>query len=921
MTARVIHSSVTHAAANPAALVDGPKWDADHIVTGLENVDNTSDLNKPVSSATQTAINAAVATGLSTCITKDGQTTTTAMVPFALGISVGDGTAAAPSITFPSDIDTGLFRKGANDLGFTVGGAEVADFSSAGLTLQVPLLGARFGAGTAAAPSVTFAGDLDTGFFSKGANDIGISVGGVEIADLSSTGLTLQVPLTGFVLSIYSFGARTTNTAAQNTTAIQNALNTGLSIYVPPGTWPCNKLSILLGNTKFFGASSGLSVLTSASTNTAQIEVAAALGNIEIYDLGLTRSVTATAGGTGVSFLGYVDTCKVRNLEVQKSYVGIFLSATGYSELSGCFIHDNRSDGIQMVNTAVYGTMQWYLHNNLVQANAGRGIVVAAIAGPSQVTLGDWIDNYTFANSSFGMAFAGLVGVPIQGVRIKGGFVGQDGNSEIFLDTYGGQHKINGTFTELAGTSTTGPGFATAASHTGNGIEITANNTDVTITNVVANGNSLYGINTLATTMTNVVGGRFATNSLYGIVFGDGTKAALTGTTFSSNTSGAVLVSSNASSLYPSGCFPTSLNVYPITVATTPVVSGSANGVLFTTSGGILASVTSVNSAIYTTTGAGAPQASTTLPAYTLGGTVSGGGNQINNVVIGASTPLAGTFTNVTLNTASPNLTLNKSASGQQNVITGSMNSLNRWIFLFGGTGAEGGGNTGSDWSLLRYDDAGAFLASAMTITRSSGAVSIPGALSKGSGTFLIDHPLDPENKDLYHGFVEAPRYDLIYRGKVQLINGVATVLIDPASNLTDGTFAALTQNAEVVSLNNLSGFTRVMSSAVEDGSFKITCEDSASSDIIHWVVIAERADPFIVHNEGAHTDKSGRMVPEQPKPPMPAVGELDEPAVRKDAEQNNIDPIAAVVEARRERENMITVMQAGTLGHPRHRK
>jgi hypothetical protein len=33
------------------------------------------------------------------------------------------------------------------------------------------------------------------------------------------------------------------------------------------------------------------------------------------------------------------------------------------------------------------------------------------------------------------------------------------------------------------------------------------------------------------------------------------------------------------------------------------------------------------------------------MPAFTLGGTVSGGGNQINNVVIGASTPLAGAFT------------------------------------------------------------------------------------------------------------------------------------------------------------------------------------------------------------------------------------------------------------------------------------
>ncbi len=37
-----------------------------------------------------------------------------------------------------------------------------------------------------------------------------------------------------------------------------------------------------------------------------------------------------------------------------------------------------------------------------------------------------------------------------------------------------------------------------------------------------------------------------------------------------------------------------------------------------------------------------------TLPALTLGGTVSGGGQQLNNIIIGTSTPLAGTFTALT---------------------------------------------------------------------------------------------------------------------------------------------------------------------------------------------------------------------------------------------------------------------------------
>lgn len=57
-TVTIKHATLTGAAANPAVLVDGPKWDATHTVTGLENVDNTSDANKPVSTATQTALDA-----------------------------------------------------------------------------------------------------------------------------------------------------------------------------------------------------------------------------------------------------------------------------------------------------------------------------------------------------------------------------------------------------------------------------------------------------------------------------------------------------------------------------------------------------------------------------------------------------------------------------------------------------------------------------------------------------------------------------------------------------------------------------------------------------------------------------------------------------------------------------------------------
>ncbi|MCP9752284.1 hypothetical protein [Ferruginibacter sp. HRS2-29] len=48
-----------------------------------------------------------------------------------------------------------------------------------------------------------------------------------------------------------------------------------------------------------------------------------------------------------------------------------------------------------------------------------------------------------------------------------------------------------------------------------------------------------------------------------------------------------------------------------------------------------------------------------------------------------------------------------------------------------------------------------------------SGNVQVTGSIAKGSGTFKIDHPLDPANKYLYHSFVESPDMMNIYNGNV----------------------------------------------------------------------------------------------------------------------------------------------------------
>jgi hypothetical protein len=60
-----------------------------------------------------------------------------------------------------------------------------------------------------------------------------------------------------------------------------------------------------------------------------------------------------------------------------------------------------------------------------------------------------------------------------------------------------------------------------------------------------------------------------------------------------------------------------------------------------------------------------------------------------------------------------------------------------------------------------------------------SSNLDVVGTLSKGGGSFKIDHPLDPANKFLYHSFVESPDMKNVYDGVATLdVAGEATVTL-----------------------------------------------------------------------------------------------------------------------------------------------
>jgi hypothetical protein len=146
--------------------------------------------------------------------------------------------------------------------------------------------------------------------------------------------------------------------------------------------------------------------------------------------------------------------------------------------------------------------------------------------------------------------------------------------------------------------------------------------------------------------------------------------------------------------------------------------------------------------------------------------------------------------------------------------------------------------------------------------------VAISGELSKSSGTFFIDHPLPSktETHNLVHSFIEGPRCDLIYRGTATLSSGSATVNLDTASGMTEGTWVLLCRDAQVF-LSNTSGFSSVRGS-VSGNILSIECEDGTSTDTISWMVVAERQDTHILG--ASWTDEDGHPIMEPEKPEEP---------------------------------------------------
>ena len=173
---------------------------------------------------------------------------------------------------------------------------------------------------------------------------------------------------------------------------------------------------------------------------------------------------------------------------------------------------------------------------------------------------------------------------------------------------------------------------------------------------------------------------------------------------------------------------------------------------------------------------------------------------------------------------------------------------------------------SGGDNSIIFY--AGGGMLGTLNMRIFNNSVTVYGSLTKGSGSFRIPHPLAglSTTKDLVHSFIEGPQCDNLYRGKIDLVGGTATVNLDTKSDMTAGTFVALNRDVQCFTTNE-SGWTAVKGS-VSGNTLTITAQDNSCTDTISWMVIGERQDDNI--KSSSLTDATGKLIMEPNQIPLP---------------------------------------------------
>lgn len=232
------------------------------------------------------------------------------------------------------------------------------------------------------------------------------------------------------------------------------------------------------------GDGPGLSIISCSSPSIPVVTLGKSMMYFNISNLTLTHGGTPTAGGDGIfqaqntgssssSNTNWVNDGLVQNVVLSNNWNGGNLGIAFYCLFSNVQAIGNKANGFSMltsghawglVSTDVAGQLQWYFESCTTNTNgpaSGAGIgngdgwcyqVGSSTPGSSGsgISVGTLTGCNSFANKHNGVGAYGNAAVPVNGVRISGGFYGSDAGNGIVLDTYAHNHLIAPDFCELA---------------------------------------------------------------------------------------------------------------------------------------------------------------------------------------------------------------------------------------------------------------------------------------------------------------------------------------------------------------------------------------------------------------------------------------------------------------------------------------